>query len=293
MWPPITAPLIRSWPSCVAALADLAPQPPAIPMVSTVSLDHSPRCDADYWVANLRTPVRFAEAIAAAGAAHSTFVEISPHPLLTHAITETLGDAHHHALGTLTRDTPDTLTFHTNLNTTHTTHPPATDHPPEPHPHLPTTPWHHTHHWITTSKRPSSASAPRIGTLLGERFTVSSTPVIHVWQARLAPNAKPYPGYHRLHGLEVVPVSVLLQTLLTAAGELGVAAVSAVRFEQPIMLDRPKVIQVVADGDSLRITAGSAVDGSPEPWTTHVTARLSRFVPATERCGRARPGSVG
>ena len=138
-------------PELRAALADLAPQPPAIPMVSTVTGDHSPRCDADYWVANLRTPVRFAEAIAAAGAAHSTFVEISPHPLLTHAITETLGDVHHHALGTLTRDTPDTLTFHTNLNATHTTHPPATDHPPEPHPHLPATPWHHTHHWITTS----------------------------------------------------------------------------------------------------------------------------------------------
>jgi phthiocerol/phenolphthiocerol synthesis type-I polyketide synthase A len=38
----------------------------------------------------------------------------------------------------------------------------------------------------------------------------------------------------------------------------------------------------VADGDSLRIAAGSAADGSPAPWTTHVTARLSGFVPATD-----------
>jgi phthiocerol/phenolphthiocerol synthesis type-I polyketide synthase A len=103
-----------------------------------------------------------------------------------------------------------------------------------------------------------------------------------VWQARLAPHAKPYPGYHRLHGLEVVPVSVLLQTLLTAAGELGVAGVSAVKFEQPIMLDGPMDIQVVAEGDSLRISAGSAADGSPELWTTHVTARLSRAVPSAD-----------
>ena len=36
------------------------------------------------------------------------------------------------------------MSFHTNLNTTHTTHPPVTDHVPEPHPVLPTTPWHHT-----------------------------------------------------------------------------------------------------------------------------------------------------
>ncbi|MGO9032757.1 SDR family NAD(P)-dependent oxidoreductase, partial [Mycobacterium sp.] len=42
-------------------------------------------------------------------------------------------------------------TFHTNLNTAHTTVAPQTPHPPEPHPVLPTTPWQHTHHWITTT----------------------------------------------------------------------------------------------------------------------------------------------
>ena len=46
-------------------------------------------------------------------------------------------DAHHHALGTLARDTHDTVSFHTALNTTHTTHPPHTAHPPGPHPHYP------------------------------------------------------------------------------------------------------------------------------------------------------------
>ncbi len=33
----------------------------------------------------------------------------------------------------------------------HDGHPPDTPHPREPHPQLPTTPWHHTHHWITPS----------------------------------------------------------------------------------------------------------------------------------------------
>ena len=109
------------------------------------------RCDAEYWVANLRHPVRFAQAVAAASATHTTFIEISPHPLLTFAISDTLGDTHHHALGTLARDTHDTVSFHTALNTTHTTHPPDTEHPPGPHPQLPTTPWYHSHHWITTA----------------------------------------------------------------------------------------------------------------------------------------------
>ena len=74
---------------------------------------------------------------------HATFVEVSPHPLLTYAISDTLAGTHHHSIGTLQRDTDDTLTFHTNLNATHTVRPPDTEHPPEPHPVLPTTPWHH------------------------------------------------------------------------------------------------------------------------------------------------------
>ena len=39
---------------------------------------------------NLRNPVRFSQAVAAAGDNHATFVEISPHPLLTYAISDTL-----------------------------------------------------------------------------------------------------------------------------------------------------------------------------------------------------------
>jgi phthiocerol/phenolphthiocerol synthesis type-I polyketide synthase B len=135
-----------------AALAGLAPQSARIPMLSTVDgVGGDPSCDADYWVANLRRPVRFSRAIAEAGAAHTAFIEISPHPLLTYAISETLGAAHHHALGTLARDSHDTVRFHTALNATHTTYPPATEHPPGPHPQLPTTPWRHSRHWLTAA----------------------------------------------------------------------------------------------------------------------------------------------
>jgi acyl transferase domain-containing protein/acyl carrier protein len=140
-------------PELRSALADVAPKSPTIPFISTVadSPTRSPVLDADYWVANVRRPVRFSQAIAAAGAEHGTFVEISAHPMLAHAISETLGDTHHHSVGTLSRDTDDTVSFHTNLNTTHTTQPPHTPHPPEPHHALPTTPWHHTRHWITVT----------------------------------------------------------------------------------------------------------------------------------------------
>ncbi|OSC22006.1 hypothetical protein B8W67_20150, partial [Mycolicibacillus koreensis] len=65
-------------------LADLAPQRPQIPVFTTTGID-DPRFDADYWVANLRNPVRLHQAVTAAAAEHATFIEISPHPVLTYA----------------------------------------------------------------------------------------------------------------------------------------------------------------------------------------------------------------
>ncbi len=205
---PIIDPVL---PELRTALGNLAPQPPRIPVIATTGAE--PVFDADYWAVNLRNPVRFSQAVAAAGADHGTFVEVSPHPLLTYAISDTLAQVHHHSIGTLARDTHDTLTFHTNLNATHTTQPPNTDHPPGPHPVIPTTPWHHTRHWmsppavvprngiavsgiqagvpdetdstawcpaqhwITIKERMEAAvSAPRSGTLLGEHIGVATTP---------------------------------------------------------------------------------------------------------------------
>jgi phthiocerol/phenolphthiocerol synthesis type-I polyketide synthase B len=142
---PIMDPIL---PELRSALAGLAPKTPTIPFLTTVydNPGLTPVFDADYWAANVRNPVRLSQAITTAGQNHTTFIEISPHPMLTHAIDETLTGAHHHSIGTLRRDDHDTLTFHTNLNATH---PPHTPHPPEPHPVLPNTPWHHTRHWIS------------------------------------------------------------------------------------------------------------------------------------------------
>ena len=180
------------------ALADLTPGFPVIPVISTVDgADAAPQFDADYWVANLRNPVRFADAVAEAGASHCTFVEISPHPLLTRAISDTLdasGNAHHHSLGTLLRDAHDTVEFHTNLNATHTTRPPLGEHPAGPHPVLPPTPWRHTTHWIDAASAPSVTDAARHG---GRRLPASvnsaSSPVPPDWSYEVTWPAQPLP----------------------------------------------------------------------------------------------------
>ncbi len=164
------------------ALADLAPRAPVIPVFSTTVGDGSvPVFDGEYWAANLRQPVRFSQAIARGAEQHATFIEISPHPLLTRAISDTLSETHHHSLGTLERDTDETLTFHTNFNATHTTHPPKTEHPPEPHPCLPATPWQHNRFWLDTTGPVARTSGARRAELNGNRASGTADGVPLEW----------------------------------------------------------------------------------------------------------------
>ncbi len=112
------------------------------------------------------------------------------------------------------------------------------------------------------------------------RCSVRTSP----WQRRLlraygrhdsCREAKPYPGCHRIHGVELVPLSVLLQTLSAAAAECGASALSAVRFEHPIVVDQPRVIQVVADGESVTVSSRPAADAPAYRWVEHVRGRLA------------------
>lgn len=135
-------------PELRSALADITPRKPAVPFLSTAVADPGP-LDADYWADNVRNPALLMQAVTAAAADNCTFIEVSAHPILAHAMGETLEPlGHHHTLGTLWRDGDDTVRFHTNLNATHTTRPPETPHLPEPHPVLPSTPWQHDRHWV-------------------------------------------------------------------------------------------------------------------------------------------------
>ncbi|MFN8071324.1 MAG: type I polyketide synthase [Mycobacterium sp.] len=258
-------------------LADLSPQPPAIPVfVTTGGRDGTALFDASHWVDNLRNPVRFAQAVAAAGAEHDTFIEISPNPVLTYAIDDTLTDVHHHTVATLTRDDDDTLSFHTHLNATHTTRPPVTPHGAEPHITLPTTPWQHTHHWIPTAPpRSSGAAAPAPGTVLGTHTPVAGPMTGHLWQARLVTQGRPYPGFRRIAGVDVVPPSVLIGTLAAAAAECGAAGVEDVRFDSPLTLDQPRAVQVFTDGETVTISSAPAVDDADRHWIGNVTARMT------------------
>ena len=76
-------------------LAGIRPAPAAIPMYSTVTGDlvADGALDADYWVENLCSPVRFSAAVRGLlDVGRDTFLEISPHPILLSAVREDAED---------------------------------------------------------------------------------------------------------------------------------------------------------------------------------------------------------
>ncbi|HEY8984096.1 MAG TPA: type I polyketide synthase [Streptomyces sp.] len=78
----------------IKALTGMEPEAAKIPWYSTVDgtwLD-GPEADATYWYRNMRRPVRFHQAVTdLATNDHTTFVEISPHPVLLMSIEDTPG----------------------------------------------------------------------------------------------------------------------------------------------------------------------------------------------------------
>ena len=106
----------------VPALADLDPRRSELPMYSTAlnQLVSGDELDAEYWMTNLRQPVRFASAVRAALAdgLPTLFIEVSPHPLLVPAIEDEIDACTATAsvaVPTLLRDVPENEAMRTAL----------------------------------------------------------------------------------------------------------------------------------------------------------------------------------
>jgi acyl transferase domain-containing protein/NAD(P)-dependent dehydrogenase (short-subunit alcohol dehydrogenase family)/acyl carrier protein len=164
------------------ALEPVRPRRADLPFLSTVTAGPIDGRDltAEYWYRNLREPVRFlpvVDDVAATGA--PTFIEVSPHPVLTMAIEDTIdsrhadGDTAAKAIGTLRRTGGSFSDFLTSVAAAHTsgvqvnwptlfadTDARTVD--------LPTYPFEHTRYWLDNPALHWSGPAERI-----QRYEVS------------------------------------------------------------------------------------------------------------------------
>ncbi|WP_205877191.1 type I polyketide synthase [Mycobacterium camsae] len=284
-------------PAMRAELADLAPRTPTIPIISTTyeDLASTPVFDAEHWAVNMRNPVRFQQAVTAAAEQHHTFVEISAHPLLTHAVTETLDESGYHgafiSAGTLHRDADDTVTFRTHLAQVAHNPPTATGGRLAD---LPTTAWQHEQFWV--QDRSSMADLVMNHPLLGVHVEVPSSRD-HVWQADVGTDVSGWLADHRVFGQSIMPAAGYAEIVLAAASEgLGVptdsVSINQLEVEQMLTLDKHTQLttQLIRNGDSkIRIEVQSRAPGGE--WTRHALAKVEATqagpgpVPAT---GQAR-----
>ncbi|MCO5995919.1 type I polyketide synthase [Actinoallomurus rhizosphaericola] len=261
-----------------AAAADLTPGAPDLRVYSTALDDPraAPGFDGAYWAANLRRPVRLADAVTAAAAdGYRAFVEVSPHPVVTHSVLETLSVHGHEDVfvgPSLRRNRParDTL-----LASVAAAHCAGLDvdwrrlQPAGGPVALPTYPWQRRRHWRAPSAPDAGGRGhdPDAHTLLGDGVELAGTDV-RLWRTALDDQTRPYPGSHAIEGVEIVPAAVLAVTFLAASGG---RALGAVTMSAPLLTADRREVQVVRQGAELRLAARTA--GDPDAaWQMIATA---------------------
>ncbi|WP_329581526.1 acyltransferase domain-containing protein [Kitasatospora sp. NBC_01250] len=256
-------------PDLLAALDGLQPVEGTVPLVSTVRGERllGPELDAEYWMANLRRPVRFTSTVAeVARAAESVFVEVGAHPLLVAAVEETL-DAEQLAGGvvaTLRRDQDGVLDLIRTVGRVfvaggrvdwHCWYPDA----PPVVTSLPAYPWDAMRHVRPAGRRGTS---------------VRHQPRSRSWEVELADwGAGDWGTGVAVRGLAPVPPAVHLAAMLQAARELDPGSGPAREYElrEVVLADAYLPIEE-ADRIGLLVTLTDPVDGGAR--TATVAARL-------------------
>ncbi|MEU0373252.1 beta-ketoacyl synthase N-terminal-like domain-containing protein [Streptomyces sp. NPDC006283] len=270
-----------------AAARSLRVRTPRVPLYSTALDD--PRStavrDGAYWAANLRNPVRLEAAVrAAADDGHRVFVELSGHPVVAHSIGETLEAAGHNDVlvtATLRRERPERATLLAHLAALHCHGAAEGLAAPDGLPAaLPRRAWQHVPYWRSPSPqgRVDEEHDTGSGTLLGAEVSLAGAASPRLWRTRLDADCRPYPGAHPIHGVEVVPAAVLLNTFL-AAGRTD--ALEDVALKVPVTVTGELEVQVVEQAGGISLASrrapgtGDETQTQAQAWSTHTTARLA------------------
>ncbi|MFF0061327.1 SDR family NAD(P)-dependent oxidoreductase [Streptomyces sp. NPDC005279] len=270
-----------------AALAGLTPRQPQVPFYSTVLPDPRgiPDFDAAYWCANLRRPVRFTDAIGAAAAdRHNVYVEVSPNPVVTRSITDSLPGLIDNpvVLPTLRRGESEPATFRTQLAALHCAgvnvdwsqlyaDADLSD--------VPSITFDRRRHWADLTAGPGT-DAGTTGHLPGTHAEVPGEQLRHFWRGDAGTAALPWLADHRVHDNPVFPGAAYCSLALTAACAVFDAPaqeteVTDIRFLELLQLsDHTEVVTTVTvtapDHASCEIF-GRGGDGS---WVRQATAEL-------------------
>ncbi|MEU8825668.1 type I polyketide synthase [Streptomyces sp. NPDC048636] len=281
----------------VAALNGIEPRTGDVPLYSTVTgarLDTS-AMDARYWYRNLRGAVGFATAIQAlADAGFHTFVEISPHPVLTTAVQETLEAADTDAvvLETLRRDEGGMERMLTALGTAWA-HGLPVDWSPlftryaATRVDLPTYAFQHRSYWALPDPAAAGADVTAAGLgalghpLLGAATELAGSGEL-LLSGRISAHSHPWTADHAVADTVLLPGAAYVELAMRAGDQAGCPVLEELTLQAPLVLPP-------AGGVALQLRVGTPDDtgrrtldvfSRPEdtpdaPWTLHATGALA------------------
>jgi acyl transferase domain-containing protein/NADPH:quinone reductase-like Zn-dependent oxidoreductase len=234
-----------------AALGAVRTAPPGIAVFSTVTgarADGLP-FNAEYFAANMRKPVQFADAIEALhDAGFDAFVEIGPHPVLARSIGESLAprECAPTVLASLRRGRSQRETM---LRACAGLYAMGQDldwariAPEEGRVvTLPAYQWQRSRHWIRRPPTGATMQAPRIGDhpLLGRRIAAAGIDA-RIFEGGFD-GAPAWLADHRVFGRLLLPGAAMMELLLAAAAEaMGWGSVGLTGFavQRPLVLPEP------------------------------------------------------
>ena len=278
-----------------ASLSGLRPQSSEVAFISTVTgaeLDTS-ILDGDYWYANLRQPVLFEQAIRwSYEHGYRTFIESSPHPLLTAGVQESLEDYgdDHSAVGTLRRNDGGMRRFLLSAAEVHVRAKSSSwdsmfDDTGARRIELPTYAFERKRYWMelgaafvdASSLGVNAAEHPLLGAIVAQ---ADSDEIIFTGRLSLA--SHPWLADHKVHGVVLVPGAAMVELALFAGDRAGCARVDQLVLHTPLIVGEHGgvAVQVVVGawrqtGDR-RVRIYSRVDdGADRAWTQHAEGVLA------------------
>jgi acyl transferase domain-containing protein/acyl carrier protein len=265
------------------SIEGLRPRQASIPMLSTVSEEwvRGPELDVDYWWRNFREPVRFAQGVERLlTKGFSTFVEISPHPVLSGSVLECAGQSQQsvQVVPSLRRKEEERTTMLKGLGTLFTLGAPIDWHPLTKHGRfisLPLYPWQRECYWHECESSRRSRLGLQDHPLLGIRLGDA----LPTWENHLDLTKLPYLADHRVQTQAVYPTTAYLEMGLAAARLMmkpGQITLEEIKLNKALFLgtEQSVVVQSVFHPGERTLEILSRPAGTGTGWTQHVNMRL-------------------
>jgi acyl transferase domain-containing protein/D-arabinose 1-dehydrogenase-like Zn-dependent alcohol dehydrogenase/acyl carrier protein len=283
-------------PRLLAELAGITPKPASIPFHSTVTgavLDGG-ELDAAYWYRNLREPVQFERVTRALlDGGHRTFIETSPHPVLTFALEQTVDGADATVTGTLRRDEDGCRELLAALARAHVNGTPVDWAQAIPHlrpgtrPHeLPTYPFQRQQYWLAPSATPGDVTAA--GLLSTEHPLLSAAlPVADgerlLFSGRISLRTHPWLADHAVGDTMLLPGTAYVEATLHMAEHARCPGIGELTLEAPLILggDGAVLLQAAVEPPGEDGHRPFTIHSRPEsaaadaPWTRHAVGELA------------------